>query len=92
MAAESAKVGLPVRPFLYTIDQLSVLLDLPEESLKRQYIYFEGRSIGIKRKDLIAARNIAPADARPDWRIPEKELIRWLKFKGFRYYERGSAI
>jgi hypothetical protein len=36
------------------------------------------------------ARDISPDDAeRPDWRVSEKDFVRWLRFKGFRYHERG---
>lgn len=87
--ADPEKIGLPARPFLYTVDQISVILDIEETQIKSKYIYFEGRSIGVARRDLLIARNIAPDDAKPDWRIAERELIRWLKYKGFKYYERG---
>lgn len=84
-------VGLPPRPFLYTLDQISVLLDLKENTLNQRYVYFEGRSIGTRRKDLLAARNIAPDTDKPDWRVAERELVRWMKVKGFKYYERGAV-
>lgn len=83
------KYGLPPRPFLYTLDQISVLLDLPEQAMRTTHIHFEGRSIGVPTRDRLLARNIAAKDAPPDWRVAERELIRWLKNKGFKYYERG---
>jgi hypothetical protein len=83
-------VGLPPRPFLYTIDQLAVLLDLSEKTVLQNYVYFEGRSIGTRRMNLISARNIAPPDKPAEWRVPEREFIRWMKTKGFKYYERSS--
>lgn len=85
------KIGLPTRVFLYTLDQISVLLDVDEVQIRQHYVYFEGRSIGSRAKDLMLARNIAPSDQKADWRIAERELIRWLKVKGFRYYERGAV-
>lgn len=85
-------VGLPARPFLYTIDQLAVILELREASIKQNYLYYEGRSIGVKSPDLLEAKDIAPPGAQwPDWRVAERELIRWMKRKGFRFYERASA-
>lgn len=84
------KIGLPPRPFLYTLDQLSVMLDIPEERIRKGYIYFEGRSIGSRHKDLMVARNIAPANERPDWRVAEREFVRWMRTKGYRYYERAT--
>lgn len=90
--ADPEKVGLPPRPFLYTIDQLSVILNLDEQQIKSRYLHFEGRSIGAASRHLLLARNIAPTPTSPpDWRVAERELIRWLKFKGFKYYERGSV-
>lgn len=86
--SEAPKFGLPIRPFLYTLDQLSVILDIPIKSLN-QNIYFEGRSIGVRSRALMVARNIASDDSSPDWRVAERELIRWMRLKGFKYYERG---
>jgi hypothetical protein len=83
-------VGLPPRPFLYTIDQLSVILDLSEAQIMKQYIYFEGRSIGTRRLNVMSARNIAPKDQKAEWRVSEREFIRWMRTMGFRYYERTS--
>lgn len=91
LPSEAPKIGLPVRVFLYTIDQIAVLVDLEQKTLEKHHIYFEGRSIGSRRRDLMIARNIAPAHEKPDWRIAERELVRWLKFKGFRYYEFGAV-
>ena len=88
-SADKTKVGLPPRPFLYTIDQISVLLDLPEKTLHTQYVYHEGRDIGIIHPHHMRGRNIAPPDEKPDWRVAEAELIRWMKRKGFKYYDRG---
>lgn len=83
-------IGLPPRPFLYTLDQISVLLDMSETAIKQTHVYFEGRSTGIRRKDLMLARNIAAATDKPDWRVTERELVRWFRHKGFRYYERSA--
>lgn len=83
-------VGLPPRPFLYTVDQISVLLELSEASLRSSYIYYVGRSIGHNNPDLMTARNIAKPGEHPDWRITERELVRWMRRRGFRYYERSS--
>jgi hypothetical protein len=54
-----------------------------------QWVHFEGRSIGICDKHMLLARNIQKdQEEKPEWRIAEKELIRWLRVKGFRYHER----
>lgn len=83
------KVGLPMRSFLYTMDQISTILDVPLTKLNASYVHFEGRSIGFATKDQMVARNIAPADEKPEWRVVEQELIRFMRRKGFRYYDRG---
>lgn len=91
LPSEAPKVGMPTRVFLYTLDQLCVMIDVTEANLKKHHVYFEGRSIGSKSRDLMIARNIAPANEKPDWRVAEREFVRWLKFKGFRHYERGAV-
>lgn len=88
LAARS--VGLPVRPFLYTLDQISSLLVVERHDLYKHYIFYEGRSTGFPSKQLIIAHNIAPRELPPDWRVSEKELVRWMRFKGFKYYDRAS--
>ena len=66
------------------------MLNVTEETIKKSYIHFEGRSTGTRRRDLMIARNIAKPENTPDWRVTEREFIRWMKVKGFRHYERGS--
>lgn len=85
------KIGLPPRVFLYTLDQLGVMLDLAPRQLTAQYIYFEGRSIGARHKFFMVARNIAPPNEKPEWRVTEREFVRWMRHKGFRYYETGAV-
>lgn len=85
------KIGLPPRVFLYTLDQIGLMLDLSQRQLTAQYVYFEGRSIGVRHKWFMTARNIAPPDAPPEWRITEREFIRWMRHKGFRYYDTGAV-
>lgn len=82
-------VGIPPRPFLWTPDQIATMLNLETKQVMRNYLYFEGRSIGTRGKDLMVAINIAPAEEKPEWRISEREFTRWMRYKGFRYYERG---
>lgn len=88
--APPESVGLPPRPFLYTLDQISTLLNVSVQDVKERYVYFEGRSTGRKSLRLLEARNIEPdSKARPEWRVAERELIRWMKHLGFKYYDRG---
>lgn len=83
------EIGLPVKPFLYTLDQISVLIEVPVDNLKTHYLHYDGRSIGPRPKDRMLARNIAPAGVTPEWRVAQNEFVRWLRHKGFRYYDRG---
>lgn len=85
------KIGIPTRVFLFTVDQLSVMLDLPEKYILDNLLYLEGRSIGTPKKSLIQARNVAPPELKPEWRVTEREFIRWMRVKGFKYYDRGSV-
>jgi hypothetical protein len=85
-------VGLPIRPFLFTLDQVSTLVQVGEERLKRDYIHYDGRSIGVRPRDRMVAHNIAPEGVKPEWRVAERELIRWLKSRGFRVYDRGWPV
>lgn len=87
MSANS--VGLPPRVFMYTLDQLSVLTQISEQQLHVLHIFHEGRDVGVRKPHQMVARNIAPPDERPDWRVVEKEFVRWMKVKGFKYYDRG---
>lgn len=87
----AASVGLPVRPFLYTLDQIAMLLVVTQDALERSYLHFDGRHPGARPIDKMLCRNIAPVTEPPDWRVAERELIRWMRRAGFRVYERGYA-
>lgn len=82
-------IGLPIRTFLYTVDQIGVLLALEPKVVLRTYLFFEGRSTGACPKDKMKSVNIAPQGEKPEWRVAERELVRWMRYKGFRYYETG---
>lgn len=89
LPARPESVGLPPRPFLYTLDQISVILNVTEDQVPR-YVYYEGRSTGPRNVKKMVARNINPDKTeKPDWRVAERELIRWMKAMGFKYYDRG---
>lgn len=86
-------VGLPVRVFLYTLDQVAMMLALSESYLRtRGLVYFHGRNTGAPKPDQLKATNIAPPESPPDWRIAEAELIRYCKRRGIRIYSRGWAV
>lgn len=78
--ATREKYALPPRPFLYTLDQIATILAYPNEKALHKSIFFEGRTLGGRpRKDLMIARNIAPDDQQPEWRVEEEEFIRWMR-------------
>lgn len=83
------QVGLPMRPFLYTLDQIEFLLQISHDSLMKDYLHFEGRSVGARPLHRMGARNIAPEGQTPEWRVSDRELARWLAKKGWRVYLRG---
>lgn len=83
-------VHLPVRVILYSLDQIAVFLAVTEAHLKTKYMFYEGRSLGKAPRALLLARNIAPEGTRPDWRVTETEFVRWMRYKGFKFYRTGS--
>lgn len=88
--ARPESVGLPPRPFFYTLDQISVILSVSQSEVERRYVYFEGRSTGPRDVRLLIARNMNPdRNDKPDWRVAERELIRWMKMMGVKYYDAG---
>lgn len=83
-------IGLPVREFMYTLDQIAFLLQIEESQLKRAYLHYESRSVGTCPKDRMLAVDISPDNAaRPEWRVAERHLKRWMRYKGWKVYERG---
>lgn len=83
--ADREALRLPVRPFLYTLDQVATILSITEVRLKQGgYVFFQGRTPGIPSRDEMIAHNIAAATAKPEWRVEERELVRWMKRKGFK--------
>ena len=82
-----AKYNLPERPFFYTVDQLQDLLQMDP----MKFLHYEGRSVGPRPKDKLLARNLAPRDQSPEWRVEEKEFIRWMRFKKIIPAQRGTG-
>lgn len=82
----------PIRPFLYTLDQISSMLAIDERELIAVYLFLDGRSTFPKAKHHLTARNIAPPDHEPEWRVIEAELVRWLKVLGYSFYSPAKMI
>lgn len=87
--ASAQQIDLPQRLFLYTVDQIATVLGVTDQTVKQTHLFFDKRNVGAPPKDKMLARNIAPQGERPDWRVTEKELLRWLRYKGFRVTQRG---
>lgn len=86
-----AELYIPARFFLYTLDQIAYVLSLDPQTLKTNgYIFYEGRSTYAKRRGQMSARNIAPDGKPPVWRVLDQEFFRWMRHKGFKYYESGK--
>lgn len=73
------KLGLPYRPFLYTLDQICDLFQLSRKEINN-YLFLPDLQIGTARPDRMACLNIAPNGLPPQWRVEERELIRWMKY------------
>jgi len=85
--SEANRVGLPIRPFMYTLDQVADLLGVTQARIKSEYGFFDGIHTGKPALNKLRFRNISPQEDVKEWRVSEKELIRWLKNKGFRIIE-----
>lgn len=91
MTEPTEELFIPPRFFLYTLDQIATVLSIPPDVLKQNgYIFFEGRSTYAKKRGQMSARNIAPDGRPPVWRVLDKEFFRWMKHKGFKYYESAA--
>lgn len=86
---ERERVGLPVRVFFYTPDQLAGLLELTEDYVKSKMLFYEGREPGICPKTKMRAVNIAPEGETPQWRVSENTLLGYLRSRGVKFYDRG---
>lgn len=75
---------------MFTIDQIAFLLELEEEYVKKFLLHYEGRSVGPCPRDRLMAVDVSPDSApKPEWRVAEKHLKRWMRFKGWKIYDRG---
>lgn len=81
-------VGLPLRAFLYTLEQISTMTAIPIEKLESELVYYDTRTLGVKYASMLMAHNAARPKDPPLWRVSEDELIRWLRAHGFYVYER----
>lgn len=92
--AAMGAVNMPPRIFLYTLDQISYMLEIPIRTLRLSYIYFQGVSTGPRNRHMMLARDtsVPGGDSVRDWRVAETELTRWMKLKGFRFTRGGRVL
>lgn len=77
------RIAMPVRVFLYTVDQVSAILNIDEEDLMARYLYFTGLSTGIAGKRMTARNVEIDPDLPPRWRVAESEVLRYLRARGY---------
>lgn len=82
VAPSAASVSLPATPFLYTLDQVAVLVGWSASRLNARTFYV-GRTLTSKTRHMLEAFNLSQPDEKPDWRVSEHEFIRWLRCHGY---------
>lgn len=82
-------VGLPPQPFLYTLDQIAQMLGKTKQTVAK-YLHYYGVSPGKCPEGKMSTSNLASVGETPDWRVADAELIRWLRYKGFKVYDAWS--
>ena len=82
MTRSTYDMRLPVRPFFFTVDQVATLTALTIPQV-RSAMFYNASSVGIAPRDQLYAVNLAPPNAPEEWRIEEKELLRWLRHRGY---------
>lgn len=82
-----AYVGLPPRPFFYTLEQISELTCIPIKRMEA-FLYYDRRTLGIKKASHLMVRNLGSPGGEIIWRVAENEFIRWLKAHGIRSRDR----
>lgn len=78
---------LPYRPFLYHLDQIQDLLLINDLT---PLMFWEKRSVGIHPPHLLKAVNLMPDGTKPEWRVEEGELVRWMINRGFQILYRPT--
>lgn len=90
--SEKERIGLPLRSFMYTSDQIAGLLELKEDYVKKKLFFYDVREPGLCPKSKMRAVNIAPDGETPVWRVTEREFLRYLRNRGIKFYEMGYII
>lgn len=83
--------GLPYKAFFWTLDQIAFMLVMDEQKFRMNLVFFDGKMPGVPPNGRMLARNLAEPDQETEWRVSDTELKRWLRFKGYRIYDRSST-
>lgn len=89
---EREKIGLPPRIFMFTADQIATMMELSDVYVKKTLLFYDKREPGLTPKTKMRAVNIAPEGERPEWRVTEREFIRYLRSRGVKFYDRGYGL
>lgn len=89
---EAGKIGLPPRIFMFTVDQIGTMLELTDRYVKETLLFYDRREPGLTPKTKMRAINIAPEGEKPEWRVTEREFIRYLRSRGLKFYDRGFGL
>jgi hypothetical protein len=84
--SERDRIALPPRIFMYTIDQIAMMLEVEEKYIKQNLLHYEHRSPGICPKSKMRAVNLAAEGDTPQWRVTENTLLGFLRRRGVRFY------
>ena len=78
-------VNFPPREFMFTIQQVCLMLDVSRKYFDERVAFYRGRSVG-RGGGRLRCVNIAAADADPLWRVSETDLKLWLRRKGIAFH------
>ena len=86
------RANLPIREFMYTPDQVASILNVKMATLKLIVSWqgAEGSELMGTASRKMRAHKIVPSELAdgPEWRIPESELVLYMKRNGIVAYER----
>ena len=83
---------MPPRIFMYTPDQIGSMLEVTEATVKSKILFYDKREPGLAPRTKMRAVNIMPEGETPQWRVTEREFIRYLRHKGVKFYDRGFGL
>jgi hypothetical protein len=85
-SSDGVEVGLPPVVFFFTLDQIAMMLNVDERTVRTSYLYYAARTTGPRYPRLMYTINIAanPVRDAPEWRVSHQEFVRWLRNRGYR--------